>query len=162
MDDRARLSASAAPQSLAIFAEDLFSCCQKRICCITRCVIWDFPATVAPPEYCAAIVVRWGRVHAEVQLEIVRRYLLRPRRRSGNDRNCVGMPAPQLVIRGRIPGDLVIRPNHRRRIPSALGVGFSQLTPIDPSSSRQSSGLPRPCRRLCRSARHCSLTLAHT
>jgi hypothetical protein len=52
------------------------------------------PATVAPPDYRAAILVRWGRVHAEVQLEIVRRHLLRSRRRSGNDRNCVGMPTP--------------------------------------------------------------------
>lgn len=52
------------------------------------------PATVARPNYRAAIIVRWGRVHAEVQLEIVRRHLLRPHRKSGHDRDRVGMPAP--------------------------------------------------------------------
>jgi len=109
----------------------------------------------------SAVAQFWGRVHAKVQLEIVRRRVLRPRRGSGNDRNCVGVPAPQRVVRARLPDCLIIGPNHRRRISSALGVGFSQLTPIDPSSSRQSSGLLRPCRRLCRSARRRSLARTH-
>src|SRR6516225_4875326 len=81
----------------------------------------------------------WERVHAKVQLEIVGRHLLRSHRESGNDRNCVGMPAPQRVVRERLSDDLIIGSNFKRRIPSALGVGFSRLTQIDPSSNRQFS-----------------------
>ena len=65
------------------------------------------------------------------------------------------MPAPQRVVRTRLSDDLIIRSNFERPNPAALGVGFSQLIPIDPSSNRRSSGLPRPCRPLCRSVRHC-------
>jgi hypothetical protein len=43
-----------------------------------------------------------------------------------------------------------------------LGVGFSQLIPIDPSLNRPSSGLPRPCRRLYLCGRRCSSDRIHT
>ena len=102
-----------------------------------------------------------GTVHARVQLEIVGRHLLRPYRTSRNDRNGVGMPAPQRVVRTRLSDDLIIRSNFERPNP-ALGVGFSPLILNDPSLNRRSSGLPRPCRPLCRSVRRCLSTRLHT
>src|SRR5690348_10948272 len=49
----------------------------------------------------------WGQVYAKVQLEIVGRRLLRPHRTSRNDRHCVGMPAPQRVVRTRLSDDFI-------------------------------------------------------
>jgi len=82
-----------------------------------------------------------GRVHARVQLEIVGRHLLRPYRTAemtGMAWECLRRNAS---FERDYQTDLIVRSNFERPNPAALGLVFSQLIPIDPSSNRQSFGL---------------------